>query len=92
MSGGMWAAIGGIFGLILLALVVVTIVDIFRSDLGAGKTAAWVIIVLLVPFIGAALYLALRKPSADEVQSQVDGERALRESARRQGFDSTGIS
>lgn len=87
---GLWTAVGGIVGLILLVVCVLTIVDIVRSDLSRGRMAAWVIVVLLLPFVGSVLYWVRREPSRTEVQYQVDSERALRESARRRPFDSTG--
>jgi uncharacterized protein (DUF58 family) len=84
-------AVGGLLGLILLVIWVLTIVDIVRSHLGAAKTAAWILIVLILPFIGSLLYWFLRKPPADEVTRQVDNERAMRESRHNRPFDSTGI-
>jgi uncharacterized integral membrane protein len=86
-----WTAVGGILGLVLLAVWVVSIVDIVRSRLSRGQTAAWLLIVILLPFVGSLLYWALRKRSPDEVQYQADSERALRESAHRQRFDSTSL-
>jgi uncharacterized protein (DUF58 family) len=83
---------GGLLGLILLVIWVLTIVDIVRSHLGAAKTAAWILIVVILPFVGALFYWIMRKPTADEVTRQVDNERALRESAAHRPFDSTGIS
>lgn len=88
---GVWVAIGGILGLIVLAVAVITIVEIVRSDLSRGRKAAWVIVILFLPLAGSALYWALREPSRDEVQYRVDSERAMRESAARRPFDSTGI-
>jgi hypothetical protein len=88
---GVWTVIGGIVGLIVVALAVVSIVDVFRSDLSRGRTAAWVIVVLLLPLVGSLLYWALRRPSGAEIQYQADAERALREDARRRPFDSTGF-
>jgi uncharacterized integral membrane protein len=85
-------AVGGLLGLILLVIWVVTIVDIVRSHLGTAKTAAWILIVVILPFVGALLYwFVLRQPSEGEVQRQIDNERAMRESARHAPFDSTSI-
>jgi hypothetical protein len=90
MSSGMWA-LGGLLGLIVFAVWVVSVVDIVRSHLGRGQIAAWLLIVLLLPLVGSGLYWALRKPSAEDVEYQAESERALRESAHRRPFDSTGI-
>jgi hypothetical protein len=85
-------AVGGLLGLILLVIWVLTIADIVRSHLGAAKTSAWILIVLIVPFLGALLYwFVLREPSETEVQRRIDNERSTRESAQHAPFDSTSI-
>ena len=86
---GTWAFVGGVFGVILLVICVITLADIFRRRLGAGPTAGWAIIVLLLPFLGALIYWARREPSRGELEYQVSAERELREAHRRQPFDST---
>jgi hypothetical protein len=87
---GFWM-VGGLFGLILIAIWAITIADIVRRHLGSGKTAAWLVIVLLLPFIGSLLYWILRKPSGDEVEYQAESERAVRDSHRSDPFDRTGF-
>jgi phospholipase D-like protein len=89
MSGTLWF-VGGVLGVILLVIWVITLADIFRRrHIGAGPTAAWAIIVLVLPFLGAAFYWARRQPTEDDVEYQASAERALRESHRSQGFDTT---
>ena len=87
-----WGFVGGIFGLILVAIWVVTIVDIVGRHFPRGKAAAWILIVVIVPFLGSLLYWILRKPTPEEIQRHVDGELALRDSARRRDFDSTSLT
>jgi hypothetical protein len=61
------------WGLILLALAivcVVAIVDVVRRDLSRQAKAAWILIVLLLPFVGTLLYFLLRKP--DEMELPAD--------------------
>jgi FtsH-binding integral membrane protein len=86
---GTWSFVGAALGVILLVIWVLTLVDIFRRRLGAGPTAGWVIIVLLLPFLGAVIYWARREPSRGEVEYQASAERARREAHRSQPFDST---
>ena len=86
-----WGFVGGVIGLALIAIWVITISDIIKARLGRGPTAGWLVIVLLLPFLGSVLYWALRKPREGEVQHQYDNELALRESARHRPFDSTSI-
>jgi hypothetical protein len=92
LMSGTWTFVGGVIGVILLAVWVVTLADIFRRrGIGAGPTAGWAIIVLLLPFLGALIYWARRDPSRDEVEYQASAERALREAHRSQPFDSTRV-
>jgi uncharacterized membrane protein YqjE len=85
---GVWQVLGGIIGLAVLVIWGITIWDIVRSHLGAGKTAAWLLIVIILPLVGSALYWILRKPKDDEVQRQYDNELALREARRHHPADS----
>jgi uncharacterized integral membrane protein len=87
----MWWAIGGLLGLVVIALAVVSIVDMIGRHLSKGQTAAWLIIILLLPFVGSGLYWILRKPSRDEVEYQEESERAMRDAARSRSFDSTAL-
>lgn len=72
-----------ILGFLLLVVWAVTVVDIFRSHLDSKHTAAWVLIVVLLPFVGAIAYWVMRKPSGDEVQQAALAEQSLREEAAR---------
>jgi type VI protein secretion system component VasK len=73
-----------ILGFLLLIVWVVTIVDIFRSHLDGKHTAAWVLIVVLLPFVGAIGYWIMRKPAPDEAEQARLAQQSLREeSARR---------
>jgi hypothetical protein len=56
-----WTAVE-IVGLVLLAwLVLAVLMDVFRSsDLSGWAKAAWVIAVILVPFIGVLVYVVAR--------------------------------
>lgn len=67
----------GLIGLVLAAVVIVTIVDVVRRHLGAGRTAAWILLVLLLPFVGSLLYWGLRRPTKDEVDLALAAERDM---------------
>jgi uncharacterized membrane protein YhaH (DUF805 family) len=79
---------GGVLALVLLAVWVITISDVFHRRLGAAKTSAWVLLIILLPFVGSIAYWIMRKPPETEVQRLYDDERALRESAARRPVDS----
>jgi hypothetical protein len=72
-----------LLGLVVLTIVVLTIVDIVRSHLGAGKTAAFILLVVILPIIGSIIYWAVRKPSADEVEQSYEADAERRAQANR---------
>ena len=49
-----------IFASLLLVVWVLTAIDIVRRRLSVWKAVAWLVIALIIPFIGAAIYWALR--------------------------------
>ncbi|MCG8429963.1 MAG: PLDc N-terminal domain-containing protein [Candidatus Omnitrophica bacterium] len=55
---------GGLFGIIVLVLDIVAIVDCVRSSMESGKKALWIILILLLPLIGMVLYFLLGKKKA----------------------------
>jgi hypothetical protein len=57
---------------------VVSVVDILRRPMDTAHTAGWILVVVLVPFLGSILYWALRDPSQDELRSSVGAEADLR--------------
>jgi hypothetical protein len=82
-----WATIG----VALLIVWVITVVDIVRRHLGAKQTSAWLLIVVLLPFVGALAYWLLRKPAPGDAERLAAAERDRREQARRGSFDSTNL-
>ena len=69
----------------------ISIVDVFRRHFSAGTTVGWLALIVLLPFIGALIYWAKRKPTPDEVEQQYLGEAELRRSTAARPFDSTGL-
>ena len=70
---------------------VISLVDIFRRRLGAGRTAAYVLLIVILPLVGSLIYWGLRKPEAGDAEHTEAAERARRDEARRRPFDSTGF-
>ncbi|MFO7593568.1 MAG: PLDc N-terminal domain-containing protein [Pseudomonadota bacterium] len=56
--------VGGFFGLILLILVIWGVVSTIQSRASIGKKVLWVVILLLLPFLGFILWLLLGPKSA----------------------------
>jgi hypothetical protein len=72
---------GFIWGLLIVLWAcfwIVCVWDIVRRHLGAGRTAAWLLIVILLPFAGALLYWILRPTPPEEVQRRMDLETDIR--------------
>jgi hypothetical protein len=64
LSAFAWVFIG-IPVLIIWAL---GVYDILKRHLPRGQTAAWLLIVLILPVLGTLLYWILRKPSREEIR------------------------
>ena len=52
----------------LLVVWVIGVVDIVRRPLSRQATAAWLIVVLVLPLIGTLIYFLLRKPTQEELR------------------------
>lgn len=52
---------GTLIGLIVLVLDIVAIVDVVKSSADTGKKVLWVILVLVLPIVGMALYFLIGK-------------------------------
>jgi uncharacterized membrane protein YhaH (DUF805 family) len=74
---------------LLLIVWVLTAIDIRRRRLGAGKAVGWLLVALLVPFLGAAVYWALRKPDDDDRERAAAAQASLRSDRERRSTDST---
>jgi hypothetical protein len=74
----------------VLIIWVITAVDIVRRHLGAGKTAAWLLIALIFPVVGPIVYWVIRKPDADDFRQAEAAQRSRREEAAHRPFDTSG--
>jgi cytochrome bd-type quinol oxidase subunit 2 len=81
-----------IIGVTVLAVLwAITLADLFRRHHSAWAKVGWVALIVLLPFIGAVIYWAVRKPTREEVDQQYLAEAELRRSAAARPFDSTGL-
>ena len=63
----LWATVA----ILLVLCWVVSMVDLFKRHLGTKTTAAWLCLIVLLPFVGVILYWVLRKPSEEEIERQL---------------------
>ena len=52
---------GKLLGLLYLVLVIVAILDIVKNIKETGKKVLWIVLVLVIPYIGVALYFIIGK-------------------------------
>ena len=53
------SGMGGLLGLVVLALDVWAILKIFQSGAGTGAKVLWIVLVLVFPFLGFLFWLLL---------------------------------
>jgi len=82
-----WAILGSM----LLIVWVLTIVDIFRRHYARSTTAAYLALIVILPFIGSVIYWAVRKPTQGEIEHAYLGEAEMQRSVASRPFDSTGL-
>jgi hypothetical protein len=76
----------GVVALLLLIVWALSIYDIVRRRLGGKRTAAWILIVVILPVVGSILYWAMRGPEPGDAQHTYEAERSRREEAKRRVF------
>jgi|1185.fasta_scaffold432448_2 hypothetical protein len=64
---------------IVIALAIVTIVDVFRTHHRGWNAAGWVLLIVVLPIVGPVIYMVRRKPS------RADAEQAYLLDADRRG-------
>ena len=67
---------------ILIPLLIVWalgIVDITRRDMSRSSKAAWILIVVLLPFVGTLTYFLMRKPTEAEVRRSMQARAERRQ-------------
>ena len=52
---------GGLFGLVILVLDIIAIVDCVKNVKDTGKKILWIVLILVLPIIGMAAYFLIGK-------------------------------
>jgi type VI protein secretion system component VasK len=80
-----WAMIVFFFWFMAIWIFITVFADIFRRrDLSGGAKAGWIILIFVVPFLGAIIYMIAR-PKMTE-QDKEDMERMQQAEARMSGY------
>jgi hypothetical protein len=72
-----------------VVMALTTLVDIARRHLGGWSTAAWVVAVVILPFVGAIAYWIARPTSRDEVEAAYRAQTDLQKTSHAPSFDVT---
>ena len=57
----LWVMFAFLFWMMAIWIFITVFADIFRrQDMGGGAKAAWIILIFIVPFFGALIYLIVR--------------------------------
>jgi len=70
----MWS----VLGVVVLIVWVLTLVDIFRRGYSGWTVVGYIALILILPFIGSAIYWAIRKPTAAEAERAYLAEADIR--------------
>ncbi len=78
-----WTMIAFFFWFMLIWIFISIFADIFRrNDLTGGWKAIWIIVIVLIPFIGALIYIVSRpKVTAQDVQMMTQADAAQKAAA-----------
>ena len=63
----------GVTAVVVAIVWLVTVSDLVRRHLGRNKTVAWLLIVLILPLVGSALYWVLRGQETEPVGGAHEG-------------------
>ena len=77
----LWSMLVFFFWFMAIWIFITVFADIFRRhDIGGGAKAGWILLIFIVPFFGALIYIAMRPSVA------VGGGRVLRRGERRRRY------
>jgi len=52
---------GGLFGLVVIVLDIIAILDAIKKPFTTGKKVLWILLIVLLPLIGMVLYFLIGK-------------------------------
>ena len=95
-----WSLIVFYFWFMIIWIFIRIFADIFhRNDLSGAMKVVWVLVLFILPFLGALIYMLMRKPTeqdrqemqqAQEMQRRAAGYSAADEIAKLQGLKDSG--
>jgi hypothetical protein len=80
-----------IVGSLLLVAWFLSVVDIIRRRYSGWTTVGWLVLIVILPFVGSLIYWQMRQPTRAESEQEYLAQAELRRSAGARPFDSTGM-
>ena len=74
----------------LIALAVLTLVDVFRRHVGGWALAAWVLFIVCVPVIGSIAYWIARPAGANAAEDAYLAQADMRRQSKQLPIDRSG--
>jgi hypothetical protein len=69
----LWASIVFFFWFIFIWMFIGVFADIFRrNDIGGGAKAGWIILIVLLPFLGILIYMIARPKMTEQDKQMID--------------------
>ncbi len=70
----LWAMLVFFFWFIFIWMFIGVFADIFRrNDIGGGAKAGWIILIVLVPFLGILIYMIARPRMTEQDRERMEG-------------------
>ena len=95
-----WSLIVFYFWFMIIWIFIRIFADIFhRNDLSGAMKVVWILVLFILPFLGALIYMLMRKPTeqdmqemaqAQEMQRRAAGYSAADEIAKLEGLKNSG--
>lgn len=83
----LWAMLVFYFWFLVIWMFIRVFADIFRrNDISGGAKAGWIVLIVLVPFLGILIYLIARPKMTEQDKQMMD--QALGQQRRMQGYSS----
>lgn len=73
-------------GLVLIVWVI-TLVDVFRRHYSGWTMVGYIVLIVLLPFIGSVIYWLVRRPTAAETEQAYLAQADMRHRAASRSFD-----
>jgi hypothetical protein len=79
----LWAMVVFFFWFVFIWMFVAVFADIFRRDLSGWAKAGWILLIVLLPFLGILIYMITRPEMTAQDRRLIAGQREIHDGAAR---------